>query len=44
MHMTASETKTETRKTIEEAICIYNHRRLHEKLGYMPRSAPTGGL
>ena len=27
-------TKAEARKAVEEAIWIYNHRRLHEKLGY----------
>ena len=41
-------TKAEARKAIEEAIWIYNHRRLHEKLGYktggIPRRMEEGGM
>lgn len=32
-------TKSDARKTIEEAIWIYNHRRLHEKLNYKTPAA-----
>ncbi len=32
-------TKAEARKAIEEAIWIYNHRRLHEKLNYKTQAA-----
>ena len=36
-------TKSEARTAIEEAIWIYNHRRLHEKLGYKTPAAFRAG-